>query len=164
MTWARRARLALYTAAFTWLGWHGAAALFAGVWALAAAIYALALVVAGLAYAEWSTAAAYADAVEAAWPPARPAAPTPAAWPPRCSPAPAAVTAGGPRSVPITTPGVPSRQEQHPVHATPTPAPAEPYRDAELWRLLAVTVDSDRGESPFGWSDLPAVETGATDA
>ncbi|WP_327594638.1 hypothetical protein [Streptomyces chartreusis] len=65
MTWARRARLALYTAAFTWLGWHGAAALFAGVWALAAAIYALALVVAGLAYAEWSTAAAYADAVEA---------------------------------------------------------------------------------------------------
>lgn len=28
-------------------------------------------------------------------------------------------------------------------------------RDAELRRLLAVVVDTDRGESPLGWSDLP---------
>jgi hypothetical protein len=31
--------------------------------------------------------------------------------------------------------------------------PIDRYRDAELHRLLAVVVDSDRGESPFGWSD-----------
>jgi hypothetical protein len=30
---------------------------------------------------------------------------------------------------------------------------ADRYRDAELYQLLAVVVDSDRGESPFGWSD-----------
>lgn len=40
------------------------------------------------------------------------------------------------------------------MHAFPTPA-ADRYPDAELWRLLAVTADTDRGESPFGWSDLP---------
>ncbi|MFK0063411.1 hypothetical protein ACIQTN_29800 [Streptomyces werraensis] len=65
MTWGRRARIALYAVAFTWLGWHAAAALFAGVWPVAAALYALALVFAVAAYAEWSTAAAYADAVDA---------------------------------------------------------------------------------------------------
>ncbi|GHH78185.1 hypothetical protein GCM10018793_28020 [Streptomyces sulfonofaciens] len=32
----------------------------------------------------------------------------------------------------------------------PDPGPA---RDAELRRLLSVVVDTDRGESPFGWSD-----------
>ncbi|WP_411092247.1 hypothetical protein [Streptomyces sp. 049-1] len=64
MTWARRARMVLYTAAFTALGWHGAAALFAGVWQVAGALYALALALAAAVYAEWSTAAAYADAVE----------------------------------------------------------------------------------------------------
>jgi hypothetical protein len=68
MTWGRRVRIALYTVAFAVLGWHGAAALFAGVWVLAAALYALALVFAVAAYAEWSTAAAYADAVDARLP------------------------------------------------------------------------------------------------
>lgn len=29
------------------------------------------------------------------------------------------------------------------------------HRDAELIRALAVIVDTDRGESPFGWSDDP---------
>jgi hypothetical protein len=40
------------------------------------------------------------------------------------------------------------------VPATPT-APADRYPDAELWRLLAHVADTDRDESPFGWSDLP---------
>lgn len=41
-------------------------------------------------------------------------------------------------------------------HAT---TEAGPCRDAELHRLLAVVVDSDRGESPFGWSSpAPAAE------
>jgi hypothetical protein len=40
------------------------------------------------------------------------------------------------------------------VHASRTPA-VEPYRDAELRQQLAVTADTDRGESPFGWSDIP---------
>lgn len=40
------------------------------------------------------------------------------------------------------------------MHDCPTPA-VEPYRDAALWQLLAVTADSDRAESPFGWSDMP---------
>ncbi|MGX1301406.1 hypothetical protein RKD35_002894 [Streptomyces albogriseolus] len=65
MTGARRARIAAYTVAFTWLGWNAAAALFAGVWAVAGALYALALVFAVAVYAEWSTAAAYTDAVDA---------------------------------------------------------------------------------------------------
>ena len=29
-------------------------------------------------------------------------------------------------------------------------------RDAELRRILAVVADTDRGENPLGWSDLPA--------
>jgi hypothetical protein len=40
------------------------------------------------------------------------------------------------------------------MHAAPTNA-AEPHRDAELRQLLAVTADTDRDESPFGWSDIP---------
>ncbi|MET7722937.1 hypothetical protein [Streptomyces mirabilis] len=37
----------------------------------------------------------------------------------------------------------------------PDPAPVDPYRDAELWQLLAVTTDTDRGEPPPG-PRLPA--------
>ncbi|MEU8834856.1 hypothetical protein [Streptomyces sp900116325] len=33
------------------------------------------------------------------------------------------------------------------------PAP-RPVRDSELRRLLDVVVDTDRDESPFGWSEL----------
>ncbi|WP_328638431.1 hypothetical protein [Streptomyces canus] len=29
-------------------------------------------------------------------------------------------------------------------------------RETELRRILAVVVDTDRGENPLGWSDLPA--------
>ncbi|MGW3971140.1 hypothetical protein ACWEFD_17810 [Streptomyces ardesiacus] len=43
------------------------------------------------------------------------------------------------------------------------PAPADRYPDAELWQMLAHAADTDRGESPFGWSDLPT-ETGGPDA
>ncbi|MFF4900517.1 hypothetical protein [Streptomyces sp. NPDC001068] len=42
------------------------------------------------------------------------------------------------------------------MHAT-SPALTDSYPDAELWRLLAVTADTDRDESPFGWSDIPPV-------
>lgn len=28
-------------------------------------------------------------------------------------------------------------------------------RDTELRRILAVVVDTDRGENPLGWSELP---------
>jgi hypothetical protein len=48
------------------------------------------------------------------------------------------------------------------VPAPTTPA-ADQYPDAELWRLLAVTADTDRSESPFGWSDLPDAGTGSPD-
>lgn len=41
-----------------------------------------------------------------------------------------------------------------PEHSTSAPA-AEAHRDDELRQLLAVTADTDRGESPFGWSDHP---------
>ncbi|MGW3735190.1 hypothetical protein [Streptomyces sp. NPDC005148] len=39
-----------------------------------------------------------------------------------------------------------------------TDAPPDPRLtgDSELRRLLAVVVDTDRGESPFGWSELPS--------
>ncbi|WP_433916911.1 hypothetical protein [Streptomyces sp. NBC_01744] len=40
---------------------------------------------------------------------------------------------------------------------TPTPPDPRPTRDAELRRLLAAVVDTDRDESPFGWSELPPV-------
>ncbi|MFI5629159.1 hypothetical protein ACIA8E_07225 [Streptomyces sp. NPDC051664] len=37
---------------------------------------------------------------------------------------------------------------------THTPPDPRPVRDSELRRLLAAVVDTDRGESPFGWSEL----------
>ncbi|MFE9964668.1 hypothetical protein ACWD8L_27410 [Streptomyces sp. NPDC005133] len=40
---------------------------------------------------------------------------------------------------------------------TRTPPAPRPVRDAELRRLLAVVVDTDRDESPFGWSELPPI-------
>ncbi|MDI9836231.1 hypothetical protein [Streptomyces sp. KAU_LT] len=43
--------------------------------------------------------------------------------------------------------------------------PAPDTHDVDLQRLLDVTADTDRSESPFGWSDLPTTDTPAgTDA
>ncbi|MFF1962959.1 hypothetical protein ACFVW5_04925 [Streptomyces sp. NPDC058232] len=39
-------------------------------------------------------------------------------------------------------------------HTLPVPLPV---RDAELRRLLAAVVDTDRDESPFRWSELSSV-------
>ncbi|WP_327421863.1 hypothetical protein OG763_15105 [Streptomyces sp. NBC_01230] len=36
---------------------------------------------------------------------------------------------------------------------THAPSDSRPVRDSELRRLLAVVVDTDRDESPFGWSE-----------
>ncbi|MFD5571981.1 hypothetical protein [Streptomyces cadmiisoli] len=48
---------------------------------------------------------------------------------------------------------------------TPAPTPtADRYQDAELWQMLAVTADTDRGQSPFGWSALPSPDTGGIHA
>ncbi|MEV0016626.1 hypothetical protein [Streptomyces tendae] len=68
MTWGRRARLTLYTVAFAVLCWNAAATFVAGVWPLATALYAMALVLAGLAYADWSASVEFDDAVDARLP------------------------------------------------------------------------------------------------
>jgi hypothetical protein len=36
-------------------------------------------------------------------------------------------------------------------------------REQQLRQALAVVVDTDRGENPFGWSDLPAPAPAGTE-
>jgi hypothetical protein len=49
------------------------------------------------------------------------------------------------------------------VVSPPAPAPAPPPGgDARLAQLAGVACDQDRGESPFGWSELPPPDSNLT--
>lgn len=103
-----------------------------------------ALIFASVVYAEWSTAAAYADAVDARLP----TRPTSRPHAHRVAARVLADTCGCDRWwTSFGTdhdPRVPSRQEPHTVHAHPTPA-VDLHPDAELLRLLGRTVDTETG-------------------